>query len=418
MSGRKGGLALSAGLLALAGCGGQGTTSPSPGSTPPVNNVQPIQVTSGPANNTVNGLYTSVTICVPGTSSCQTIDGVQVDTGSVGLRLLTSPVTLPLPPVNDWQRPPDRQLRHVRGLVLHLGTGRDRRRADGRREGGLGAHPAHRRRRLPRTRPPPAATAGRPPHTAAALSANGLLGVGVFRQDCGPACSGGASPAAAGVLQLLRARSARRRRVPAAASSRTRCGCSPRTTTACSSRCRPSPRRDAPHRLRALSSSASARRPTTASGPRGSTRPTTAGNFSTTFEGNVYSSSYLDTGSNGLFFLDSSNDRPPRVPGRRLGLLLPVFDGELLRHQRRAQRHLGAGSLQRGERGGALPHRQRGAQQPGRTGHRTVRLGAAVLLRPQDVRRDRRPESRGQLGSLLGVLTGPSRDLDFPGGGP
>ncbi len=66
-----------------------------------MNNVQPIQVSSGPANNTVNGLYTSVTICVPGTSSCQTIDGVQVDTGSVGLRLLSSSVSLALPSVDD-----------------------------------------------------------------------------------------------------------------------------------------------------------------------------------------------------------------------------------------------------------------------------------------------------------------------------
>ena len=40
----------------------------------------------------VNGLFTSVTICVPGTSSCQTLDGVLVDSGSSGLRLLASQV--------------------------------------------------------------------------------------------------------------------------------------------------------------------------------------------------------------------------------------------------------------------------------------------------------------------------------------
>ena len=36
-------------------------------------------------------------MCVPGTTTCQTIDHVQVDTGSFGLRLLASQLTLSLP---------------------------------------------------------------------------------------------------------------------------------------------------------------------------------------------------------------------------------------------------------------------------------------------------------------------------------
>ncbi len=62
-----------------------GTTVPQ--STTP--NVQTITV-SGTATNTRNMLQTSVTICVPGTSTCQTIDNIQVDTGSQGLRILAS----------------------------------------------------------------------------------------------------------------------------------------------------------------------------------------------------------------------------------------------------------------------------------------------------------------------------------------
>src|ERR1700724_2080773 len=73
--------------------------------TPPSNvvvatgqNVQPISVNAGPANNYANGVFTSVTICVPGNaSSCQTIDGVLVDTGSTGLRILSSALSLVLP---------------------------------------------------------------------------------------------------------------------------------------------------------------------------------------------------------------------------------------------------------------------------------------------------------------------------------
>jgi Protein of unknown function (DUF3443) len=53
-------------------------------------NVQPIVVNSGPAGNYANGLFTDVTICVPSTSDCQTIDGILVDTGSFGLRILSS----------------------------------------------------------------------------------------------------------------------------------------------------------------------------------------------------------------------------------------------------------------------------------------------------------------------------------------
>jgi len=49
-----------------------------------------------------NGIFTSVTVCSPGTTSCQTVDGVLVDTGSEGLRLLQSAVpTLALPNVQD-----------------------------------------------------------------------------------------------------------------------------------------------------------------------------------------------------------------------------------------------------------------------------------------------------------------------------
>jgi Protein of unknown function (DUF3443) len=43
-------------------------------------------------------LFTSVTVCVPGsTTSCQTIDHIQVDTGSYGLRLLAPVLTVTLP---------------------------------------------------------------------------------------------------------------------------------------------------------------------------------------------------------------------------------------------------------------------------------------------------------------------------------
>lgn len=54
-------------------------------------NVAPIVVDQGPpGGEAVNILYTTVTLCRPGTTVCQTIDHVEVDTGSVGLRIVSS----------------------------------------------------------------------------------------------------------------------------------------------------------------------------------------------------------------------------------------------------------------------------------------------------------------------------------------
>jgi len=68
------------------------------GPTPPGANVMQLTVNSGPTGNSVNSPFTSVTICAPGTSQCQTIDGIVVDTGSYGLRLFASQISVNLPP--------------------------------------------------------------------------------------------------------------------------------------------------------------------------------------------------------------------------------------------------------------------------------------------------------------------------------
>jgi hypothetical protein len=55
-------------------------------------------VDAGPLNESINTLFTSVTVCMPGsTTGCQTIDHIQVDTGSYGLRILAPVLTLTLP---------------------------------------------------------------------------------------------------------------------------------------------------------------------------------------------------------------------------------------------------------------------------------------------------------------------------------
>ena len=87
---------LFAALSMLSACGGGGGSAPSAGGSVPVvptpvaqSNVLPMVVGAGPSNN-VNIPFVSVRVCVPGTSDCRTIDNVLVDTGSTGLRLLNS----------------------------------------------------------------------------------------------------------------------------------------------------------------------------------------------------------------------------------------------------------------------------------------------------------------------------------------
>jgi uncharacterized protein DUF3443 len=90
--------------LSAIACGGGGGSSAGGGGggppppPPPTNNTASVIVDAGPSNSSVNTLFTSVTICVPGsTTSCQTIDHIQVDTGSYGLRILAPVLTLTLP---------------------------------------------------------------------------------------------------------------------------------------------------------------------------------------------------------------------------------------------------------------------------------------------------------------------------------
>jgi hypothetical protein len=51
--------------------------------------------------NSVNELCTTVTVCQPNTSTCQTVTDVLVDTGSYGLRLFASVLTVSLTPVTS-----------------------------------------------------------------------------------------------------------------------------------------------------------------------------------------------------------------------------------------------------------------------------------------------------------------------------
>jgi Protein of unknown function (DUF3443) len=90
--------------IGLLGCGGSSSSLNNASSNPIAaagSNVQAVNAGGGTFNpaGIVNGSFTTVTFCVPGSSNCTTIDGMLVDTGSTGVRVLSSalPAGFPLP---------------------------------------------------------------------------------------------------------------------------------------------------------------------------------------------------------------------------------------------------------------------------------------------------------------------------------
>jgi hypothetical protein len=172
-------------LLLAIGCGG-GSGSHVNTVVTSGSNVQPIAVNSGPAGNYTNGVFTSLTVCVPGSPTCQTIDGVLVDTGSSGLRLLSSALTVSLP----QQKAPDGNA-VVECLPFVSGhTWGPVQTADIQISGEkASAVPIQVMSDTDFSAPLNCSDKGPSEDTITSLGANGILGVGNFAQDCGSACA-------------------------------------------------------------------------------------------------------------------------------------------------------------------------------------------------------------------------------------
>jgi len=179
-------------LLFVVACGGGGSSHLNVIS-PSGSNVQPVTVSGGPTGQYVDGAFTSVTVCTPGTSTCQTIDGVLVDTGSSGLRILSSALMIPL----TQQHAPDGNPVVECLPFLDSYTWGPVQTGDVQIAG-------EKANSLPiqvlsdSDFPVPSSCSDNGPSadTITSLGANGLLGVGSFAQDCGGACvsTGAANP--------------------------------------------------------------------------------------------------------------------------------------------------------------------------------------------------------------------------------
>lgn len=303
-------------LLLWAGCGGGGGASG--GGPAPVNNVLQVQVIPGPGNF-ANGLLTSVTLCEPGTATCQTIPDVLVDTGSSGLRILASQLSLSLPGLNAADGSPVGECAQFTSsfdwgpvATADVQMAGEKAAAVPVQILGQSSFPS----------PPSSCTSSglTENDTVAKLGANGILGVGLARYDCGDSCT--AAHFQPGVYF----------RCPSS-------GCSD-TAVELQNQVQnpvvlfPQDNNGVLVSLPAISDAGAATvngslifgigtQSNNALGSAMVYTTDTHGEISTTFNGTVHSGTFLDTGSNGIFFLDSAAVGMPDCPGNSSGFYCP-----------------------------------------------------------------------------------------------
>lgn len=198
----------------VAACGGGGGSSAGPaastGSTAPSAvagdaNAVPIYADGGPPASTgaiPNAIFTDIQVCTPGSSSnCTIISHVLVDTGSVGLRLLASAVNTANASLLGALPQASTAAGLVVGECLPFVSGvawGGVRFAD--MHWGAASYSGDAALNIPIqiigdtdphvVNPPSSCTGqGTPLQTVSALGGNGVVGIGLFAQDCGPYCA-------------------------------------------------------------------------------------------------------------------------------------------------------------------------------------------------------------------------------------
>ena len=308
---------------------GSATVTVNPAAT--AHNVQPIVVDSGPLflktkeekTRYFNGVFTSVKVCAPNTTNCQNIDHVLVDTGSVGLRLLSAAgdgeFSLSLP----QQKAPDGNPLVECGQFADGFVWGPVVLADIYLSGEVASStpiqviaPA----KVPEV-PRSCASTGINENTLSRLRVNGILGVGLFLQDCGEVCS--------------------QQRVNLYYSCPST-GCVETTIPTARQLQNPVSRfaNDNNGVIIQLPAIPAAGQATVSgslvfgigtqpnNGLEDSARvyaTTAAGSFTVTYQGKSYASSFIDSGSNGLYFLTAADTGLPSCQGSS-GLYCPTAE--------------------------------------------------------------------------------------------
>jgi hypothetical protein len=291
-----------------------GSTSPStPGSTVPAgvssaSNVAPIVVNGGPTNDSLNEPFTTVTVCVPGTSNCQTIGGILIDTGSPGLRIASGVLTIPLPQQNTAAGAPVVECLPFLDSVTWGPVQTADVKIAGEVASGIPIQVIG-TDKFP-TIPSGCSSQGAPAETPGDLAANGILGIGLGIHDCGTGCTvvGASNPGlyyacpASGSCQIAAEPLANQVVNPVTAFASDNNGTIIQLPAA------------ATGGQATLNGSLIFGIGTQANNGLGAAKILTTdgfGNFTTAFNGKNYSGSFIDSGSNGIFFLDSATTGLP-----------------------------------------------------------------------------------------------------------
>lgn len=278
-------------------CGGGSTHS---SGRVAASNTQAIAVNGGPQGNYANGLFTTVTVCVPNSSNCQSVSGVLVDTGSFGLRLLSSAVSTISTSLPQQKDATGNSIFECAQFVDSVVWGPVK-----TADVSIGGEKAS---SLPiqlinaNTTPVPSGCKAMGPaeEDLSSLGANGILGIGFFNQDCGAACSvaGSSNPGfyyscAGASCQITAQNPALQVQNPVASFAEDNNGVVlqlPSTASAA--------------RLTGTLTFGIGTQDNNALSGKQVFRPDNFGNLKTSFKGQTYAG-FIDSGSNGYFFLDS-----------------------------------------------------------------------------------------------------------------
>lgn len=149
------------------------------------------QATVNLASGAINMLTVSVTVCAPGTSTCQTIDNIQVDTMSFGLRLVSTAASQVLGslPHQTTDGGTVNQMAECQTFADGTFTWGSVRTADIKIAGETASSiPVHILGDLASSTRPSGCSGTRDGDSVSALGVNGILGIGVKPYDCGSNC--------------------------------------------------------------------------------------------------------------------------------------------------------------------------------------------------------------------------------------
>ena len=188
-------------LLLATGCHSSGSDNHSGGSSGPqpivagLPNGGSLPTLSGPnvlamtvngstcaSNSYPNKPCVSVTVCAPGTTNCQTISDILVDTGSFGLRVFKSVLTVPLTPVALGGKTVGECVQFADGTAQWGQVETAGVILNGEPQVQVPVHV------IDATFAQVPGACGTPVSSPANAGFNGILGVGLLAQDCGPGC--------------------------------------------------------------------------------------------------------------------------------------------------------------------------------------------------------------------------------------